>query len=61
MIDRGPKTHAGERPEGAVLAKSAAPSGSFCGRCYGRTFSICTLPVPAAVPRALSSSTWPKN
>ncbi len=30
-------------------------------RGYGRTFSICTLPVPAAVPRALSSLTWPKN
>ena len=30
-------------------------------RCYGMTFSIVTLPVPATVPRALTSWTRPKN
>ena len=28
---------------------------------YGVTFSITTLPAPAAVPRAFSSRTSPKN
>ena len=65
-------TRCSRTPKGRVSTRTPAPHARIAHASrthhathlpahYGVTFSIRTLPVPAAVPRALSSWTWPKN